>query len=89
MAHDQELDISLQQRVNNYLRSKSPATNIFSAAARDAEAADADLNEYLLKRAEEELRKAQERVEALRASTRKTVNSDERLSAAARHGDGV
>jgi hypothetical protein len=72
MAYNQEIEIPLQQRVNEYLRSKNPTSNIFSAAARDAEAADADLNEYLLERAEEELRKAQARVEAIKQQIAKS-----------------
>jgi hypothetical protein len=66
MAYNHEIHAPLQQRVNDYLRRKNPTQNIFSAAARDAEAADADLNEYLLKRAEEELRQAQARVDAIK-----------------------
>ena len=72
MTQNQEFEIPLQQRVNDYLRSKNPTGNIFSAAARDAEAADAELNEYLLKRAEEELRTAQARVEAIKQQITKS-----------------
>ena len=66
MAQNQETGAPLQQRVNDYLRSRNPTKNIFSAAALDAEAAEAELNEYLLKRAEEELRQAQAKVELLK-----------------------
>ena len=72
MAHNQEVNAPLQQRVNDYLRSKNPTKNIFSAAARDTDAADADLQEYLLKRAEEELRQAQARVEAIKQKIAKS-----------------
>lgn len=66
MAHRPEINASLQERVNDYLRTHSAANNSFVRAAETAHSVEGELNEYLLKRAEEELRKAQARVEELR-----------------------
>lgn len=70
MIHGQEF--TLQERVNQYLSKYSVRSNAFVAAAETAEAAhaareagEAELNEYLVKRAEQELRAAQDKLDTL------------------------
>ncbi len=63
MTKERERGTSLQQRVNDYLREENPGGGLFAAPSP---AAEADLTEYLLERAEAELRATQVRIEALR-----------------------
>jgi hypothetical protein len=63
MKEDRENGTSLQQRVNSYLREEQPGDGVFAAPVQ---AAEAELKEYLLQRAETELRATQARIEALR-----------------------
>ena len=71
MTHAPADEISLNDRVNEYLRQYSVEDNVFVLAAEAAEAAqtaqvaDAEMNEYLLRRAQQELLEAQEKVAAL------------------------
>ena len=53
----------LSQRVADYLRTENPVTKVF--AAKES-AAEVELDEYLLQRAEAELRQAQEKVTEIR-----------------------
>ena len=72
MDQVQKSDHSMQQRVSDYLRQNTPSRNTFvveaEAAAEAAEAAraDADMDEYLLRRAEQELQEVQAKVDALK-----------------------
>lgn len=60
----------MHERVNLYLSKYTLRTNTFVLAAEAAQAAadteEAAMNEYLLRRAEQELRAAQEKVDKLR-----------------------
>jgi hypothetical protein len=62
MNRDRENRSSLQQRVNDYLRREGNGGDLF---ASPAQAAEADLREYLLERAEAELRATRARIEEL------------------------
>ncbi len=63
MKEDPKRETSLQQRVNSYLREEQPGSGPFAAPAQ---AAETELKEYLLERAEAELRATQARIEELR-----------------------
>jgi hypothetical protein len=63
MTKERETGTSLQHRVNAYLRAEQPAGSLFTAPA---EAAEAELKEYLLQRVEVELRATQARLDELR-----------------------
>ena len=63
MARSSQIYDSLQRRVEDYLRQYNTDDNSFVMAA---EAAEAELEEYLLKRAETELREAQSKVDAIK-----------------------
>ena len=65
MNHEAKTSVSLQSRVGDYLSQYSNKPNSFVSAAEAAEA-EADVNEYLLARAEEELQEAQSRVEEIK-----------------------
>jgi hypothetical protein len=65
--------ISLQERVGNYLSDKALRKNSFVASTEAAEAAqaaaeveEAQMDEYLLRRAEQELETAQNKVNAIK-----------------------
>lgn len=68
MLHDQEM--SLQERVNLFLSKSTVRKNAFVAAAEAAEAAqvaeDSEMNEYLVRRAEQEVQAAQDKLDALK-----------------------
>ena len=63
MVRSPQIYDSLQRRVEDYLRQYNTDGNSF---VRAAEAAEAELEEYLLKRAETELREAQSKVDAIK-----------------------
>ena len=63
MARSPQIYDSLQRRVEDYLRQYNTHGNSFVMAA---EAAEAELEEYLLKRAETELREAQSKGDAIK-----------------------
>lgn len=63
MAREGKNGSSLHERVNNYLRSERSKDGIFAAPVQ---AAETDLKEYLLERAEAELRATQVRIEELK-----------------------
>ncbi len=63
MSQDNGAQLSLAQRVNSYLRTEDPEKQVF--AVKD-NAAEIHAEEYLLQRAEEQLRAAQIRVDRLR-----------------------
>ncbi len=65
MLSNRELGLSLQQRVDDYLVKYSHRPNSFVLAA-EAATAEADMNEYLLKRAEKDLEEAQSRVDEIK-----------------------
>ena len=65
MSRDDMNNISLQQRVDNYLAKYTNRANSFVLATEAAEA-EADMNEYLLRRAEEELLETQSRVDEIK-----------------------
>ncbi len=73
MARSTQIRESLQGRVEDYLRQYNTDSNSFVMAA---EAAEAELEEYLLERAEAELREAQAKVDAI-----KKQMQDRRLTA--------
>ena len=58
-------NISLQQRVDNYLAKYTNRPNSFVLATEAAEA-EADMNEYLIRRAEEELLETLSRVDEIK-----------------------
>lgn len=64
MIRDQETNIPLRQRVDDYLSKYSTRPNSFIIAAEVA-TAEADMSEYLLRRAEKELQEAQSRVDEI------------------------
>jgi hypothetical protein len=63
VPHTEYNEGALSQRVADYLRTENPVTKVF--AAKES-AAEVELDEYLLQRAETELRQAQERVTEIR-----------------------
>ncbi len=65
MARADRDQISLQQRVDAYLARFSDRPNSFVMAAEAAEA-EADMNEYLLRRAEEELSETKSHLEEIK-----------------------
>lgn len=70
---DEPQKTSLQERVGDYLSDMTLRRNNFVASAEAAEAAhlaaeaeEAEMDEYLLRRAEQELEAAQKKVDALK-----------------------
>lgn len=63
MTKEREHGTTLQQRVDDYLREEKSKGGLFAAPSQ---AAETDLKEYLLERAETELRATQARIEELR-----------------------
>ena len=85
MVHNEEANASLRQRVNEFLRSRNATNNRFCVASIDTQETDADLTEYLLKRAERELSEIQARVDELKrqleqAQGRSNVRGSSRLA---------
>ena len=71
IAHGQEIQTTLKQRVSDYLTNSKRKRNTFVAAAEATEAdvarvAEAEMSEYFLERALQQLRAAQDKVENLR-----------------------
>ncbi len=66
MAQNHEAYLPLQQRVDQFLRGINPVGNSPSAPTRRVDTKEAELNEYLLRRAERELREVQARIDELR-----------------------
>jgi hypothetical protein len=78
MSRDQESKASTEQRVSDYLSRHKLDSNAFIAKILESEAKadtqelakgeveEGDIDEYLLKRAEAELRKAQARVDTIK-----------------------
>lgn len=63
MSQTQENKMPLAQRVNSYLRNEGP--NLAPFVIKES-AAEADMDEYLLERAEVQLRSAQAQVNEIR-----------------------
>ena len=63
VSQSQNKDMPLAQRVNSYLRAEGP--NLAPFVVKES-AAEAELDEYLLERAEAQLRSAQANVNAIR-----------------------